>query len=190
MRTNNDLNHNKNTYTMALTRDNMRTVSEGIRCDIGALVHDICEMDEPQLERYIRLALAGEIDPDFLPPEFWHGYSSIQSDRILSTGEYFGGQLFHRLIEESIPSRSDATLYQKGRERFARIFKKIMHECLSNGNEPNREALARTLVDVAWSIRFHEIRGKNYPLDNREIHGLGLRLNTKFKCRRDYSPVY
>lgn len=174
---------------MTLTKENMKTVPEGIGCDIGVLVHDICQMDETQLERYLISSFTGVIDFDFLPPEFWHGFSLISSDRILSAGQYFGGQLYHRITAEAISPRPDATLYQEGKNRFSKILKKLMEECINNQGI-YREILARTLVDVAWSIRFNEMKAQSYPIDNREIHGLGLKLNDQFKCTRDYRPTY
>lgn len=176
---------------MTLTKENMLTVKEGIKCDVRRLVVDICHMDESQLEKYLSLAFKGEKDISFLPPEFWHGYSLKSSERELGVGEYFGGQVYHLVIEACQECQQNSysfNFFNEGGERFLKILKKMMLQTLNSEVTLENKLVATSFVEVARSIKSNENRKSlTYPEDHREIHALGLRLNSKFKCC-DYYP--
>src|SRR3989338_3007259 len=162
---------------MTLTRDNMFTVQSGIHCDLGALIADICQMDESQLERYMRMAFTGTRDSKFLPEEFWHGFSLDPGRTQLEVGSYFGGQIYHSILDASKSERPTIVDLNRGRTKFVGVLKRLMQESLDDtAPSDGRKTLASILVNVAFHIRFSETTPL-YPIDHQEIHSLGLQLN-------------
>ena len=172
---------------MALTRQNMRTDPTGGRDDITSLLSDIGQMDDPQLETYLRLAFTGQIDADFLPPHshFWRGHSVNGGDGLhggpLPVGAYFGGQIYHLLYDAAIGfSKLRAPTNIQTPLRFLNILERFLRECIDYKGTPDERQLimAQSAIDTIGYIRFNERPdlGINYPSEHRTIFTLAKEI--------------
>jgi hypothetical protein len=151
---------------MPLTKENMKIDPTGNKWDYAALMEDVNQMSSEQLDKYVRLAFLGEIDPEFLPPHsyFWRAFSVYGGgDRGPSTpGDFFAG------IYTTIPSahegkytRHDGTKIDVDpmyRSRFEQVLKGILEECLNYDGEPTKRELmlAKYAVETVDHIRFSD----------------------------------
>jgi len=151
---------------MPLTSENRRTPSGAEYFSNGKdLHHDVTNMDEGQLEKYMRMAFLGQRDEEFLPYLFWrHAFASYykrgygDGREPNPPGTFFGDM--HGFVSNIInrhpemdESWYDHPVNGEYLENLLKVTNKIMQEALEHPNpDDNAKQLAFMAVQTAEGV--------------------------------------
>jgi len=166
---------------MVLTAENRRFLSDGHTGRTTDLLADIGEMDDPQLERLIRLTFSWQRDEKFLPGYYWRAFL-MEGDGErghIGAGSFFGSLYVNAgeaRTEEGIQLEKQAgyeEVYPNLRGKLENIFIQIADECLLVEGEPTEEDVKKAQsVTVAGAVisfddRWESVGGELTPVRRR-----------------------